>query len=352
MGPEPTFFGEQILYKPPYAWFMSLPLVGTSMRAPGRFGMLMVLALAAAAAVAFNRLRVTPRTRRGIAVLAAAGLLVDGWCAPIDVVALPTIWPVPSGVNFGAVVELPLHPESDVPAMYRATLHGHPVGNGNSGFFPPHYSALLRALESGNPRALQAVSRSGPLLVVVDRSKDPDGRWNRMMSQAEYAERVGSDTHWTSYRLDAPPVAICDAPALPMASLTGQDGAPIDLRPLTDGRSETRWTSPTSQQFDDRLEIDLGRVARLCAVRMSLGATWEAWPRDLEVTSSADGTTWTRQFKGSPGRFLIEGAVANPRDIWLTVPANKAEARFVRLRLDAGHPTIPWLMTELRVTGF
>jgi hypothetical protein len=61
--------------------------------------------------------------------------------------------------------------------------------------------------------------------------------------------------------------------------------------------------------------------------------------------------TWTRQFKGSPGRLLIEGAVANPRDVWLTVPLNDAQARYVRLRLDSDEK-VPWLMTELRVTGF
>jgi hypothetical protein len=106
------------------------------------------------------------------------------------------------------------------------------------------------------------------------------------------------------------------------------------------------------QRFDDSLRVDLGRAARLCTVRMSLADAWETWPRDLDVATSADGVQWTRQFKGSPGRLLVEGAAASPRDVWLSVPLNGAEARFVRLRLDSSEPVLRWVMAELRVSGF
>ena len=52
------------------------------------------------------------------------------------------------------------------------------------------------------------------------------------------------------------------------------------------------------QQLDDTIQIDLGRLSRLCALRVSLGREWEYYPRDLDVTTSPDGSTWTRQFKG------------------------------------------------------
>jgi hypothetical protein len=286
-----------------------------------------------------------------IAVLAAAGIMADGWFMPLDVHAVPEVWTAPSGVDFAAVVELPVSPATDPDPMYRATTHGRPIANGNSGFFPMHYYALLQLLDTGNPRALQAIGGGKPVLVVVNRAFDPDGRWNRMMSQAEYSTRVHDDKHWTMYRLVPPAPKTCTAPDLSIASLTDQNHMTIDLHPLTDNNIETWWSSAKPQHFDDHLDIDLGKTAKLCAVGTSLGTAWQAWPHDLDVLTSSDGVTWTRQFKGSPGRQLIEGAVANPLDVWLTVPLNGAQARYVRLRLDSDESR-PWMMTELRVTGF
>ena len=44
LGPRPTFLGEPILYRPPYAWLMNLPLFADGVRAPARFAMPAVLA--------------------------------------------------------------------------------------------------------------------------------------------------------------------------------------------------------------------------------------------------------------------------------------------------------------------
>ena len=56
MGPQPRFLGYQILYEPPYAWLMRLPVFDSAVRAPARFAMPAALALSVAAGLAFSRL--------------------------------------------------------------------------------------------------------------------------------------------------------------------------------------------------------------------------------------------------------------------------------------------------------
>ena len=352
MGPVPTFLGEQVLYKPPYEWLMmALPMVARSVRVPARFAMPAILALAAAAALGFDRFNVSRSTRRAIAVAALAGIVADGWIRRLDLLPPPGMWPVPAHYDFGSVVELPLAQDfGDFAAMYRGTMHGHPVVNGQSGFFPVHYLALQMSLNEGNPRGLDAFAQPKPLLVVIDRHADAGGRWSRMVALAEHSALVARDERWEMYGISPPAVAGCDAGNLEPVSVSDATG-PIDVRVLRDHDLTTAWSTHGPQQFNDTLQIDLGHPSRLCELRLSLGTEWPTYPRDMDVTTSADAVTWTRRFKGSPAGLVVRGAIDDPHNIWMTVPLHAGAARFIRLRLDAGHPTAPWFIPELRVTG-
>jgi hypothetical protein len=351
LGPEPAFLGERVLYASPYRWLMALPVFGTGVRVPARFAMPAILALATAAALAFDHFRLSPSRRRALAVVAAVGIAADAWIWPLELLQPPSMWPSPAHYNFGTVVELPLmNPVVDFEAMYRATLHGHPVANGQSGFFPEHYQALQLAFDDGNPRGLDALAQPDPLLIVIDRRFDTEGRWNHIVEQAERITRLGGNARWTLYGLAPPAPSTCSGRDIPIASATYQN-TPLALSVLTDGDAETAWESPTPQQFDDMVQIDLGRASRLCSVRAALGRFWHAYPRDLDVTTSADGATWTRQFKGSTAGLMVRGALDNPHDVWMTMPLHGASARYVRMRLDAGQLTETWIIAELGITG-
>ena len=85
---------------------------------------------------------------------------------------------------------------------------------------------------------------------------------------------------------------------------------------------------------------------------MSLAASWDAYPRGLEVATSLDATEWSAPvFNGSAAGLTIRGALEDPRHIWMTVPAPADKARFIRLRLNAPRDAAPWFIPELRVLG-
>ncbi len=350
LGPDPTFLGERVLYGSPYGWLMRLPVFGTGIRVPARFAMLGILCLGTAAALAFDRLHLTPAGRRTMAVFVMLAVAADGWMRPLHVLDPPSLWSMPTHYEFGTVIELPMSMPLDFLAMYRATLHGHPVANGQSGFFPEHYLALERAFEDGNPRGLDALAQPNPLLVVIDRHADSDGRWNHIVEQADRITRLGGDPRWTFYGLAPPPRSACSGPDVAIASAVYQN-TPVDVKLVTDDDIVTAWRAPQPQQFGDKVQIELAHVSRVCALRVSLGTTWQSYPRDLEVTTSVDGAVWIRQFKGSTAGLMVRGALDDPRNIWMTIPLHDSTARYVRMRLDAGHPTAPWIIAELRVAA-
>jgi hypothetical protein len=74
----------------------------------------------------------------------------------------------PSG---SVVLELPFgQPDYDLRAMFYSTVHWHPIVNGYSGVFPPHYGLLTSAF-SEMPRhpaiSLEAIRTSGATHAIV-----------------------------------------------------------------------------------------------------------------------------------------------------------------------------------------
>ena len=93
-GPKPTFLGQQVLYEPPYAWLMNLPIFSTEIRAPARFATLAVLTLSVAGALAFDRLGFRAVTRRVVAASLMVGILADGSIRGFAMPALPNTLPL------------------------------------------------------------------------------------------------------------------------------------------------------------------------------------------------------------------------------------------------------------------
>jgi hypothetical protein len=114
LGPRPSFLGEQVLYEPPYAWLMRLPLFADgaipvpAVRVPARFGMLVALCLSVGAALAFARLAVSRRTAGALFAVAACGIIADGWVRNLPLRDPRAAVPAASTDNAAALMMLPL----------------------------------------------------------------------------------------------------------------------------------------------------------------------------------------------------------------------------------------------------
>jgi hypothetical protein len=190
LGPLPQALGRPIEIVAPYRLLYDYVPGYGGVRAPARFAMIVSFMLAVLGGYGAAALARTRRGRRALLVLGAFFLLeatytpftVNGMSPSDDFnppearlyrpARAPAVYHVMAQQPAGSVVaELPIgFPQFDVRAMYYSIVHGHPVLNGYSGFFPPHYSRLYYALSdiSQQPEiALQALRATGTTHVIL-----------------------------------------------------------------------------------------------------------------------------------------------------------------------------------------
>jgi hypothetical protein len=348
LGPKPTLAGHQFLYEAPYAWLMRFP-VFESIRVPARLGLLVVLTVSMTAAVAFNRLRFTPMTRRLLAGVFLIGIAADGWIKPVMLPTMPDTWAPSHADGFNAVLELPLGElPDDLAAMYRAMTHGHPIMNGSSGFEPTHYFTLRTALAEHDTGIFDGFPSGKRLLIVVDNQKDPDRIWQRLLASLHVAP-IADEDRWTFFAMETQPEPpVCDGRTAPIADISTND-PPVDLARLTDRNPQTWWAGSHYQRVGDELILDLGHQLHPCAVVLSVGEFRISYPRQLAVETSPTGHDWTRVALKRTAGLTMRGALANPKTVSIVIPLMASAGRFVRLRIDEPHANIAWLVTDVEV---
>ena len=367
LGPKPTFLGAQVLYEPPYAWLMRLPVFGSAIRAPARFAMPAILALSAAAAIGFARLTAGGRGLRNASFMVACGAIVaDTWMGGLPMLPLRSSWSPRWAASVSSVLELPLGViEADVAAMHRTTSHQRPVVNGYSGFLPPHYGVLRRALSEGDETILPEVAATGSVLVAVDRRADRDRHLQELAARVPGAEEMGLEGRWMFFRLPGSGHPTVERPTasggcggkigITAISTSTETAGPDDERTrignLIDGDEGSGWISPSPQHAGDSITVTTAPEARLCSLSLLLGGGPEVYPGAVAVELSRDGREWNSVFEGPAGGLAMAGALRDPvrsplRFEWAAQPAT-----LLRIRLLVSHPLYPWAMREIVVSG-
>ena len=347
--------GDDVLLSPaPYSWLMILPGFN-ELRVPPRFWMLGILCLSVAAGLAFRHLR-PKRTPLFSAVflIAAAGLMVDGWMPALRMARPPALWPdVEIGGRPEPLLELPIGPDWDWDATFRAVGHRRRVFNGVSGYDPPHYNALRTGLDGHDPAMLVALASLGPFDVVVNRAADPDGALAQYVSAGPGAVRVADDGARILYRVPQGPPERGLGEVLPIAKVEGfrhdELFASTDkiARETYDGKIETGW-GDFPQQPGQWLVIDLGQVREVGGLTQTIGDYFLDFPRRLAIEVSSDGTAWERVWEGPTASHAFLALVRGPREGALRFTFDRRTARFVRL-LQLDRYSSMWRVSEVQV---
>jgi hypothetical protein len=343
LGPRPALHGAALGFPGPYAVLASLPGFN-GMRVPARFWMVTVVCLSACAGLALARIE-SARARRIVFVLAAAGLLLDGWPAALGVIAAPPMRL--TRVNAAARLGLPVR-ATESETMYGAIAQDRPVFNGYSGYTAPQHAALVDMLDARDTRILDRLAATGPIEVLIEWANDPDGGWRGWLDSYGAVRADGGDG-WTAYviprtGIDAPPPV--DGTRLRVASITASTNE-RDIGAVLDGDLVSRWHA-ARQQGDETITIDLGSPQRVRAVVMCLGAYPSQYPRMLNADVSADGRSWHAAASGNPVLATYDAAVQSPREVPVTIPIERTDVRFIRLRQSQANAS-GWSIVELRV---
>lgn len=359
LGPSPSFMGEQLMYRGPYALLMFLPGFN-ALRVPARFWMMTVLCMSVIGAMIFARLtECFGRIRIAVASLIALGVLADGWVLTFPVVKTPAAWNAEgcgSGeirTSIGAVLELPIgYVLDDVGAMYRSIGHGRPVVNGYSGYFPPHYSALRYALLLRDEGILTALASHGTSHIIVTPEGDRDGRWKRYLSSQPDVKLVCTEGGQSVYRLtgNAETATIERGVPLTLADVRPNTNAHF-LKYMLDGDLSTRWESGP-QSEGTAIVIDLGTDRSVDTVELKLGPFFEDFARALSIEASEDAKAWREVWRGGSARLAFVAGIEAPSELPLRYELSPpTTTRYLRLRLLSNDETFYWSIAELTVYG-
>ena len=352
LGPRVKFGGVQVMFRAPYYWLLAIPGF-SELRAPGRFGMLLVLCLSVAAALAFARLTGSSgrRGRQALAGVVGLVVIVESWQSMI-LAAPPAAISALSGIERGIpVMELPIGiVDRDIAAEYRSIGHGHPVVNGWGGYDPPHYLVLRTALRLGDGGVLNELARGRSLAVVVDHGWDFE-LWSALVER-QHGQLVADDGEHRVYRLsgEATPAAVVGGTRLPIQSVVASVGSGrVGL--LLDDDPKTWWNSERVQSGGEQLLVDLGRERYVSGVRLGLGIFISDYPRQLAVECTGDAERWEPCWTGSAGAIALQGVRDDPRNPVMSVPIERPGVRRLRLRQTGADPLNGWSIADLAVFG-
>jgi hypothetical protein len=346
LGPDPTVMGHRALYRSIYSWLMELPGFD-GLRVPARFWMMTLVCLSVVAALAIDRL--SGHARRIVVVVAAVGLLIDGWPRDFRVLAAPSLRPAPAGVSVR--LNLPIDDVSEPLALYQQMFDSVPLYNGFSGYGAPHYFPMRQMIEDEDPRILPALAAAGPLGVVVDHAGDADGKLRRLVLAVPGATVERMERDWSSYRVpktlvmpDVPDRAGTPVPIKSLTAFPNAAAAPLAI----DGKSSTRWWTGDEIEKKSELTIELDSPGRVSQIVMELGGFTTDVPKRLQIDASADGAAWEIVWSGSPALQAYFGAIRDPRQTPIVLPLNRDHVRFLRLR-ETETSKWNWTIFELQV---
>jgi hypothetical protein len=351
LGPEPTLFGVRVIYKAPYSWLMRAPGFEHSLRAPARFGMVMALALAVAAGLAWQQIASRLRTwpARWLTAVVAAVILAEGWAAPLTVLALPHRLGWPTRCAGLPRLELPMgNLFDDGAAQYRALIDGTRSVNGLSGYIPAQTLALILATRARDADAVAAIAEHGPLCVATDLTHDAAA--DRWLTAHPLAETLSANSRHAFHFFSraAPVTRGATAPSIPVTSASSHAGR-VDSPLLADGNLATLWSTPERQRPGQYLQLTLACSATVESIELVQEPG--RFARRMSIDVSTDGRSWTQAWEGTTGGLVVRSTIRSPVRPWTEFRIGAHAVREIRLRTLATDTDAEWAVAEVLVHG-
>jgi hypothetical protein len=349
LGPVGRVAGQRFLYKAPYSLLLYLP-GGSGLRVPARFAMLFVLCLSQAAALAFARM--APRQRsQWLAVAVTAIIVLDGWVV-LPMAAVPVLRDLVGLDPRAVVIELPVVDEYAAgAALLRQTKHRHPIGNGYSGYAPPHHVIFETGLRDQDASVIAAFQQLGPVAVFVRKDRPPQ-MTSRLLEDMPRAQRIVTGSEGDVY--DLPQVEPAPRPvgsALPIQSIRA-NGVIVNAAVFQDGDPATRWEAPAHLGREPHLSVTLAAKAAIDAIELGLGPYRLDYPRRLRVEIAADSEPPHRVWEGRTAGLSMLAVLRDYRSPTLAIPVPPGSvAQQIVLTLTEEDKVFSWSVADLRIIG-
>jgi hypothetical protein len=208
----------------------------------------------------------------------------------------------------------------------------------------------MRVFDPGTFMALQEI---GPLLVVVNGARDPEGGYARFVAEASgaaFVRRAGRNDIFLLPRLSTEVATLSTVP-LPIAAVRASDGEET-VTAMTDGRLGTRWDSERPQEGGMRLIVDLRAPSTITRVEFDITDLPLDFPRGSRVEFASGGGPPRVVWSGGTAGQAVRGALADQAQLPVVLDVAPAEpADQIILTLTSGDDEAHWSIAELRVFG-
>lgn len=375
LGAAPTAWGRSLHVPGPYGWLLAIVPGLDALRAVSRLGWIVALAIAVLAAFGAAGLlaRLEARARRLAVALLVAGVVVEGWSAPIATRAL-TAMTLPGERDAyeylrqsppGGVLELPTSLqrfERESQYQYLTLAHGHPVVNGYSGyvspllsFFAGAQSPLKEADRLGDSIAALRAVGVRYLVVHFDAFDEPPAAeaWRAALSAERsqfISDRRFGETAVVALRPESAVPSPVTGARIPSSAIRAESSHSPDRLPfLFDGDVDSRWLTGPPQSGDEWIALRFDRPRDVAAVRLRIAErSYGDYPRELAIESTGGGQP-TTLFLGSVLPALAHGLVADGKNPGITLQLPPNRSRELRLRQLGKAGAFFWSIHELEV---
>ncbi len=372
MGPSIKLFDKKILTGPYILLHEWIPIF-QSLRAPSRFSVMMMIALALMSGWAIAALMEKPRKlwhKKAIPFLAGILILIDYASVPIRLETAAGLKKIPDIYSYvkdlpagSSLIELPMPQVSEERGreallMYYSTFHRKKIVNGYSGYFPPGYTIIYESMEvfpsdetfrllsdleveyvlihtqgfrADKGEQMQAMLRAYPDRVELKAAAGGDFLYRLLPREEQAAEErkrweVGDRRIWKAW-----------------------SSSNVTLTKLAfDGDLATGWTTRIPQREGDFFYLDLGEPVQAGEVELSLARKPLDYPRGFLVESSLDAENWVL-LNWTP--FLVPQITrANIHDLAqcrLIMSFEPLPLRYLRIKLTRSHRVHHWSIQEI-----
>jgi hypothetical protein len=372
LGPTPTVWGHALNIPGPYALLLKIVPGLDGMRAVARLGLIVGLAVAVLAAFGAASLleRVSARAG-GVAVVAiVAGVVLEGWAAPVPAPAFRPLtaderaaYEYLRALPRGGAIELPASIaefERESRYQYLTLVHHHPIVNGQTGYVTPLFGFLAGAQSPLNEidrlgDGIAALRAAGVRYVIVHHGDLPPasaGAWSTVF-EAERSQMVAvrrfGETTIATLQPAVTPAAMAGSPIDRASMHVSASHASDRTQAMLDGDLGSRWLTGVPQSGTEWVSIRFDRPRDVASIHMRLAErSFGDYPRELVVDSiGVDGTVTL--FRGSVLPSFVQGLLADGDypDIVLPLPPNRSGE--LRLRQQARTRRFFWSIHELTV---
>jgi hypothetical protein len=384
LGPEPSAWGTRILPFSPYVALTQVVPGFDGLRVPARFSVVVLLGLSVLAAIGAASILDLVRSRsplaaRVAALLLGSALVLEGWAAPVPLVAFDAgnrvvdrpLYDWLAREPEGAVLELPIKRFDPSPTLihqYATLRHRHPIVNGYSG-----YGSALQAWLGGPvtplnelmrmDAAVDALQSIGVRYVIVHRDDYADRDFaeetlEHLRGLGQQIDEVREFGPTAAFRLSSdrplrdPQVSLAALPRIPTSAFkaSASHGA-AGLADAFDGDPDSRWITGRGQRGDEWIRIDFAEPTRVGGVRLTMTyATLGEYPRGLTIeTIDEAGVAITRR-SGTVLASLMKGLIEDAAYpvIEVLLPEGPPAAALM-LRQTDRTGNLNWAVHELEV---